>query len=135
MGVAPPWESVHEPPEAVTWGLVPLEADDGAMRPVMLLAWMLDDDGAALVQPIIRGEDDPLPWGLRTRASDPPPGGRPEDGVTAYRDLVLPMVLAIEALLARGVAPHEVAGMGEEASSMAAMAHEARRGMRDLPTG
>ena len=135
MGVAPPWEVVHEPPEAVTWGLVPLEADDGALRPVMLLAWVLDDAGAALVQPIIRGEDNPLPWGLRTRVAQPPPGGRPEDGITAYRDLVLPMVLAIEALMARGIAPAEIAGSGEEASSMAAMAHEARRGMRDLPTG
>ena len=54
---------------------------------------------------------------------------------TAYRDLVLPMVLAIEALMARGLAPAEIAGSGGEASSMAAMAHEARRGMRDLPTG
>jgi len=135
MGVAPPWEVVHEPPEAVTWGLVPLEADDGALRYVMLLAWVLDDAGAALVQPIIRGEDNPLPWGLRTRVAQPPPGGRPEDGITAYRDLVLPMVLAIEALMARGIAPAEIAGSGEEASSMAAMAHEARRGMRDLPTG
>ena len=135
MGVAPPWEDVHEPPDAVTWGLVPLEADDGAMRQVMLLAWMLDDSGAALVQPIIRGEDDPLPWGLRTRATDPHAGGRPEDGIAAYRDLVLPMVLAIEALMARGLSPAEVADRGEEASSMAAMAHEARRGMRDLPTG
>ena len=73
--------------------------------------------------------------GLRTRVAQPRPGGRPEDGIAAYRDLVLPMVLAIEALLARGIAPAEVAGRGEEASAMAAMAHEARRGMRDLPTG
>ena len=135
MGVAPPWEAVNAPPEAVTWGLVPLEADDGAMRPVMLLAWMLDDAGAALVQPIIRGEDDPLPWGLRTRVTRPRRGGRPADAIAAYRDLVLPMVIAIEALMARGLAPAEIAGRGEEASSMAAMAHEARRGMRDLPTG
>ena len=135
MGVGPPWEPVAHPPHAVTWGLLPLEADDGAMRPVMLLAWVLDEAGAALVQPIIRGEDDPLPWGLRTRAGEPPPGGRPQDGIAAYRDLVLPMVMAIEALLARGASPGEIAGMGEEASAMAAMAHEARRGMRDLPTG
>lgn len=135
MGVAPPWEPVGEPPEAVTWGLVPLEADDGAMRPVMLLAWVLDHSGAALVQPIVRGEDDPLPWGLRTRVTEPPPGGRPEDGIAAYRDLILPMAIAIEALLSRGLAPAEVAGRGEEACAMAAMAHEARRGMRDLPTG
>lgn len=135
MGVAPPWEAIDEPPESVTWGLVPLEADDGALRPVMLLAWVLDETGAALVQPIIRGEDGPLPWGLQTRVAQPPAGGRPEDGITAYRDLVLPMVLAIEALLARGLLPHEVATKGEEASSMAAMAHEARRGMRDLPAG
>lgn len=135
MGVAPPWETVKEPPEAVTWGLVPLEADDGAMRPVMLLCWVLDDAGGALVQPVIRGEDDPVPWGLRTRVVEPLPGGRPEDGITAYRDLVLPMVIAIEALMARGLSPGEVASRGDEASSMAAMAHEARRGMRDLPTG
>lgn len=135
MGASPPWEVVTGPPEAVTWGLVPLEADDGAMRPVMLVAWVLDDQGAVLVQPVVRGEDDPLPWGLRTRAFDPPPGGRPEDGIAAYRDLVLPMVLAVEALLARGLAPDEVARRGGEACAMAAMAHEARRGMRDLPTG
>jgi len=135
MGVAPPWEAMHEPPEAITWGLVPLEADDGAMRPVMLLCWVLDDAGAALVQPVIRGQDDPLPWGLRTRVAEPPPGGRPEDGIAACRDLVLPMVSAVEALMARGLTPAEVAGRGGEACSMAAMAHEVRRGMRDLPTG
>ncbi|MBM3635180.1 MAG: hypothetical protein FJW99_07870 [Actinobacteria bacterium] len=135
MAVAPPWEIVKEPPEAVTWGLVPLEDDDGAMRPIMLLCWVLDDAGGALVQPVIRGEDDPLPWGLCTRMADPPPGGRPEDGIAAYRDLVLPMVIAVEALMARGLSPGEVAGRGGEASSMAAMVHEARRGMRDLPTG
>lgn len=135
MGITPPWEAVEGPPEAVTWGLVPLEADDGAMRAVMVLAWMLDDAGSAMVQPVMRGEDDPLPWGLRTRVAQPPPGGRPEDGIAAYRDLVLPMVIAIEALMARGLTPGEIAEAGEEASAMAAMAHEARRGMRDLPTG
>lgn len=135
MGIAPPWEAVEGPPEAVTWGLVPLEADDGAMRAVMLLAWVLDDAGSAMVQPVIRGEDDPLPWGLRTRVAQPPPGGRPEDGIAAYRDLVLPMVISIEALMARGLTPGDIAEAGEEASAMAAMAHEARRGMRDLPTG
>ena len=81
---APSWRQVDGPPPAITFGLVPLEDHDGASRRVMLLAWMLDERGIALVQPIIKGQDQALPWGMHTRAADPPAGGRPEDGIAGY---------------------------------------------------
>lgn len=140
MGVPDPgWHPLEGPPVAITFGLVPLEDLDGSARRVMLLVWMLDHQGGAEVQPIIRGQDQPLPWGLATRAADPPPGGRPEDGIARYADRVVPMVMAVEAMLDRGLSPDEVAGRFDQALSIARMAAGARRDVgriahRDSPT-
>lgn len=132
---APGWQPVGEPPAAISFGLVPLEDLDGSARRVMLLAWMLDPSGAVLVQPIIRGQDQPLPWGLVTRAADPPAGGRPEDGIAGYADRVVPMVMAVEAMLHRGLSPDQVASRFPEALSIARMAGGARRDMSRLAQG
>lgn len=134
------WHPVQQPPDAVSFGLVPLEDLDGSARRVMLLAWMIDHRGSAVVQPIIRGQDQPLPWGLATRAADPPAGGRPEDGIRGYADQVVPMVMAVEALLDRGLSPAEVAGRFHEALAIARVAGAARRDVGrmtqgDAPTG
>ena len=129
---APGWQPVDQPPAAISFGLVPLEDLDGSARRVMLLAWMLDHSGAALVQPILNGQDQPLPWGLATRAVDPPPGGRPEDGIAGYAGQVLPMVMAIEAMLHRGLSPDQVAGRFGEARAIARVAGGARRDVGQL---
>lgn len=132
---APEWTPVHGPPPCISFGLVPLEDHDGSARRVMLLAWMLDDSGRALVQPIIRGEDDPLPWGLVTRAGDPPPGGRPEDGIAGYAAHVVPMVMAVEALLDQGLPPVEVATRFHDALRIARVAGGARRDVGRIVRG
>jgi hypothetical protein len=129
------WQPVHAPPQAITFGLVPLEDHDGSARRVMLLVWMLSEDGAALVQPIIRGEDDPLPWGMATRAHDPPPGGRPEDGIAGYADHVVPMVMAVEAMLERGLPPAGIAGRFREAQGIARVAGGGRRDVGRMARG
>lgn len=129
------WHEVHQPPDAVSFGLVPLEDHDGSARRVMLLAWMLDDRGAVLVQPIVKGQDAPLPWGIGTRAGDPPPGGRPEDGIAGYADRVVPMVMAVEALLDRGLSPDQVAVRFHEALAIARVAGGARRDVGQLLGG
>ena len=124
------------PPDGcVSFGLVPLEDHDGSSRRVMLLVWMLDRAGTALVQPIIRGEDQPLPWGMVTRAGDPPPGGRPEDGVAGYADHVVPMVMAIEALLQQGLSPQQVSGSLADALRIARMAGAGRRDVTRMAGG
>lgn len=132
--ITPPtaWQAVDAPPECITFGLVPLEDHDGSARSVMLLVWLLRDDGAALVQPIVKGQDQPLPWGLAVRAHEPPPGGRPEDGIAGYADHVVPMVMAVEAMLARGLSPDEVADRFDEALSIARVADGGRRDVRQL---
>lgn len=114
---------------------MPLEDHDGSVRPVMLVVWLIDRTGAALVQPIVKGQDDPLPWGLATHAHDPPRGGRPQDGVAAYATAVEPMVMAIEALLQRGVPPADMAGRFPEALAIARVAGGARRDLGRMTGG
>jgi hypothetical protein len=124
------WQPVTEAPECIGFGLMPLGDDDGALRPVMLVVWTLDEHGGALVQPAVRGQDDPLPWGLRTnvRATD---GTTPlADAIGGYADAVLPMVLAVEAMLARGMSPDEVAASHDEALELTRTARDTMRGLR-----
>lgn len=131
MGAGSAWEQVAGPPDAVTFGLVPLDDGAGGTRSVLLWVWLLDETGAALVQPIIQGEDRPLPWGLYTRVVEVP-HGTPAEGIRGLRDLVMPMVVALEALLARGLSPAEVATLPEEARVLADRAGEGIAGLRDI---
>jgi hypothetical protein len=105
--------------------------DDGTgrARRVMLCAWWLDDAGAVLVQPAIRGEDQPLPWGLRTALADRSVGAPASRALRGFTALVLPMVVAVEALLDRGLAPAEIALMRDEAM---ALADDAAAGLGEL---
>jgi len=136
VGAPPEWQPVDGPPDpCLGFGLLPLEDLDGSARRVMLLVWRLDERGAALVQPIIRGQDQPLPWGLRTRAHDPPPGGRPEDGVSGYADHVVPMVMAVEAMLQKGITPQQLEGRMPEALRIARMAGAGRRDVTRMAGG
>ena len=134
-GAAEPlgWQPVTEAPECIGFGLMPLGDDDGALRPVMLVVWTLDDHGGALVQPAVRGQDDPLPWGLRTTVRATDGAAPPADAIGGYADAVLPMVLAVEALLGRGMSPDEVAASYDEALELARTARDAMRGLRHLP--
>jgi len=134
-GAADPlgWQPVTEAPECIGFGLMPLGDDDGALRPVMLVVWTLDDHGGALVQPAVRRQDDPLPWGLRTTVRATDGATPPADAIGGYADAVLPMVLAVEALLGRGMSPDEVAASYDEALELARTARDAMRGLRHLP--
>lgn len=131
MGAGAAWEPVAGPPEAITFGLVPLDDGDGGTRSVVLWVWLLNDGGAALVQPILRGEDAPLPWGLRTQVVEVP-HGTPADGLRGLNDLIMPMVVALEALMARGLSPAEIATLRDEAFSLADSAGEGIAGLRDI---
>lgn len=101
------------------FGLVPVDDGTGRARAVMLCAWWLDEAGAVLLQPAIRGEDQPLPWGLRTSLADASVGTPAHRAFHGFTQLVLPMVVAVEALLARGLAPSEIAGMRDDALVLA----------------
>jgi hypothetical protein len=131
MGAGSAWEQVAGPPDAVTFGRAPLDDGAGGTRSVMLWVWLLDGSGAALVQPIIRGEDQPLPWGLYTHVVEVPHGA-PAEGIRGFRDLVMPMVVALEALLARGLSPAELATLPDEARALANRAGEGIADLRDI---
>ena len=49
MGISSAWEPVEGPPDALSFGLVPVDDGSGRARPVMLWAWLLDARGAVLV--------------------------------------------------------------------------------------
>lgn len=129
MGISSAWEPVHQPPDAMGFGLVPVDDGTGRARAVMLCAWWLDEAGGVLVQPAIRGEDQPLPWGLHTSLADTSVGAPAHRAFHGFTQLVLPMVVAIEALLGRGLAPSEIAGMRDEAL---ALADQAADGLGEL---
>jgi hypothetical protein len=131
MGVGSAWEPVTGPPDAVTFGLVPLDDGAGGTRSVLLWIWLLDESGAALVQPIIRGENHPLPWGLYTRVVEVP-HGTPSEGIQGLRELVMPMVVAIEALMARMLSPAEISTLRDEARALADTAGEGIAGLREI---
>lgn len=111
------------------FGLVPVDDGTGRARRVMLCAWWLDDAGGVLVQPAIKGEDQPLPWGLRTSLADASVGAPAHRAFHGFTQLVLPMVVAVEALLDRGLAPGTIAGMASEAL---ALADQAADGLGEL---
>jgi hypothetical protein len=115
----------------VSFGLVPLDDGRGGARGVLLWVWLLNGRGAAMVQPILRGDDEPLPWGLHTSVTEVP-HGTPADGIRGMRDLVMPMVLALEALTGRGLTGPEIAGMWGEVLLLADRAAAGIAGLRDL---
>lgn len=127
------WHPVDGPPECLSVALLPLSADDGRVRPVMLLVWRLDEYGGALVQPVLRGQDDPLPWGLRTNVRETTGGLSPVAGIGGYDDSVMPMVFAIEGMRDRGMDAAAIAVSWEEAVHLARLARDAIRTIRDLP--
>lgn len=119
MGISSAWEPVEGPPDALSFGLVPVDDGSGRARPVMLWAWLLDDRGAVLVQPVLRGQDEPLPWGLRTTLADRSVSAPAARAFRGFDALVVPMVIAVEALVERGLAPEAIAGMRTDAMALA----------------
>lgn len=132
VGISSAWEPVDRPPHALSFGLVPVDDGTGRARRVMLWAWWLDDAGAVLLQPAVKGEDQPLPWGLRTALADRSVGAPAHRAFRGFDDLVLPMVVAVEALLDRGLTPDAIGGMRVEAL---ALADDAAAGLRDIKPG
>lgn len=131
MGAGSAWEQVDGPPDAMSFGLVPLDDGAGGIRSVLLWVWLLDASGAALVQPILRGEDQPLPWGLYTHVVEVR-HSRPADGICGLRDLVMPMVVAVEALMGRGSSPAEIATLRDEARNLADVAGQGMSSLREI---
>lgn len=127
MGISSAWEPVDHAPDALSFGLVPLDDGTGRARHVMLWAWWLDDAGAVLLQPVIRGQDQPLPWGLRTSLADASVGAHASRAFRGFAELVLPMVVAVEALVERGLGPADIARQRGEAMSLADAAADALR--------
>jgi hypothetical protein len=119
MGISSAWEPVDGPPDALSFGLVPIDDGSGRARPVMLWAWLLDDRGGVLVQPVLRGQDEPLPWGLRTTLADRSVSAPAARALRGFDALVMPMVIAVEALAERGLAPEAIAGMRTDAMALA----------------
>lgn len=111
------------------FGLVPVDDGTGRARRVMLCAWWLDDAGGVLLQPAIKGEDQPLPWGLRTSLADSSVAAPAHCAFHGFTQLVLPMVVAVEALLDRGLAPSAIAGMRDEALALADQAADGLSGL------
>jgi hypothetical protein len=130
MGISSAWEPVDRPPHALSFGLVPVDDGTGGTRRVMLCAWWLDDAGEVLLQPVIKGEDQPLPWGLRTSLADSSLGAPAHRAFRGFAELVMPMIVAVEALMARRLAPAEIAGMRSEAL---ALADDAAAGLGEMP--
>ena len=134
MGISAAWEQVDDPPDAVSFGLVPVDDGTGRVRQVMLWVWLLQGDRAVLVQPALRGADQPLPWGLRTTLGDVSDGAPARQAIRGFDTLVMPMIVAIEALLDRGLMRDEIGTMRSEAFALADAA-EALLSRSERPSG